>query len=85
MFFNNLLNLVLLCKDMELRYGRIRTGGFFSTVRVVSFTTLRLLSIIFLKHLFIKLSGKSFFEKISFMQTNSLCNLVQPEQICKHL
>ena len=46
------------------RYGRTRTRGFFSTVRVrvVSFTTC-MLSINLLKHLFMKLSVKPFLKK----------------------
>ena len=56
MHFNDFFNLVLFCKDIEPKYGRTRTRGFFSTVRVVSFTTC-MLSINFLKHLFIKSSG----------------------------
>ena len=43
-------------KDSEPRYTRTRTRGFFSTVRVVSFTTCTL-SINFFKHLLIKSSG----------------------------
>ena len=38
MFFNDFFNLVLVCKDIEPRYGRTRTRDFFLTVRVVSFT-----------------------------------------------
>ena len=39
MFFNDFFNLVLVCKDIELRYGRTRTNGIFSTVRIVALTT----------------------------------------------
>ena len=35
--FTDFFNLVLVCKDIEPRYGRTRTRGFFSTVRVVYF------------------------------------------------
>ena len=56
MFFNNFFNLVLGCNDIEPRYGRTRTRVFFLTVRKVPFTTC-ILSINFLKHLFIKSSG----------------------------
>ena len=38
-FFNGILNLVLVCKDIEPRYGRTRARGLLSTVKVVSFTT----------------------------------------------
>ena len=55
MFFNDFFNVVLVCKDIGPRYGRTRTRGFFSAVRVVSFTT-GMLSINFLKNLFIKFS-----------------------------
>ena len=82
MFFNNFLNLVLVCKDTEPRYGKTRTRGFFSTIRVVSTC---MLSINFLKHLLIKSSGYPFLTKISFKRTNSLFNLVKLEQICKYL
>ena len=34
MFFNDFFNLVLVCKDIEPRYGRTRTRGFFSTVKI---------------------------------------------------
>ena len=54
--FNDFFNLVLVCKDIKPRYGRTRTRGFFSTVRIVYFTTC-ILSINFLKHFFIKSSG----------------------------
>ena len=54
--FNDFLNLVVVFKDIEPGYGRIRTRDFFSTVRVVYFTAC-LLSIKLLKHLFIKFSG----------------------------
>ena len=30
MCFNNFFNLVLVCKELETRYGRTRTRGFFS-------------------------------------------------------
>ena len=49
-------NLVIVCEDIEPRYGRTRTRGLFSTVRVVSFTTC-MLSINLLKHVYIKFSG----------------------------
>ena len=39
MFFNDFFNLVLVFKDIEPRFGRTWTRGFFSTVRVASFTT----------------------------------------------
>ena len=80
MFFNDFFNQALVCKDNEPRYGRTSTRGFFSTVRVVSFTTY-MLSINLLKHLLVKSSGEPFFKKMSFRQANSLCNLVQLEQI----
>ena len=83
MFCNDFLNLVLVCKDVEQRYGRTRTRGFFSTVRLFTFTS-SMLAISFLEHLFLKFSGYSFFKKISFRQTSSLCNLVQLEEICMH-
>ena len=44
---------VLVCKDIELRYGRTKTKHFFSTVRVVSLST-SASSINLLKDLFIK-------------------------------
>ena len=56
MFFNDFLNLALVCKDFEPSYGKAMTGGFFPTVKVVSLTTC-MLSINLLKHLFIKFSG----------------------------
>ena len=84
MFFNDFFNFVLICKDSKPRYIRTGTIGIFSTVRVVSFTTF-LLSINFLKHLFIKLSRQPYFKKISFRQINPMCNLVQLEHIPKHL
>ena len=61
MFFDGFLNLVLVCKDIELRYGRTRTREFFPTVRVVSFTTC-MLSINFLKHLSIESLGEQNFK-----------------------
>ena len=36
-FLNDFFNLSLFDKDIEPRYGRTRTKGFFSTARVVSF------------------------------------------------
>ena len=40
MVFHDIFNLVQIYKDIEPRYGRTRTRGFFSVVRVVSFTSL---------------------------------------------
>ena len=83
--FFNLVELFLqLCKDFKQRYGRTRTRGFFSTARVVSLIAC-MLFINLLKHLFLKVSVKSFFKKISFKISNSMCNLVQSEHIQKHL
>ena len=83
-FVIDFLNLVLVCKDVEPGYGRTRTGGFFSAVRVVSLTTC-MLSISLLEDLFIKCSGLPFFKKIYVRQTNWLCNLVQLKHIRDHL
>ena len=55
MFFSDFFNLVLVCEDIEPRYGRTRTRDFFSTVRVVYFK-ICMLSINFLKHFLIKSS-----------------------------
>ena len=38
MCFNDFFNLILLCKDIESRYGRTRARSFFSIVRVDSLT-----------------------------------------------
>ena len=38
MVFNDFLNLVLVCKDIEPRYGRARTRGFFSMLRIAPLT-----------------------------------------------
>ena len=84
MLLDDLFNLVLVCKDIEPRYGRTRTREFFSTVRSVSFTTCILFKNL-LKQLFIKCSRWSFFKEISFRQTNPVCNLFQLENIRKHL
>ena len=84
MFLDDLFNLVLVCKDIEPKYGRTRTREFFSTVRSVSFTTCMLFKNL-LKHLFIKCSGLPFFKEIFFRQTNPVCNLFQLENIRKHL
>ena len=62
MFSNDLFNFVLNCKYIEPRYGRTKKRGFFSIVRIVSFT-ICMLSINFLKHLFIKSSEKPFLRK----------------------
>ena len=70
MFFNDFFNLVLVCKDIEARYGRTRTRDFFSTVRVVSLTTC-MHFINLLKHLFKKLQGSHFLR--GFRQPNSVC------------
>ena len=78
MLVNDFLNLVLVYKNIEPRHGRNRTRDFFSTVRVVSFTTC-MLSIDLLKHLSIISPRWPLFKKISFRQTNSVCNLVQLE------
>ena len=56
MFFNDFFNQALVCKDIEPMYGRTSTRDFFSTVRVVSFTTY-MLSINLSKHLLVKSSG----------------------------
>ena len=56
------LGLILACKDIELGYGKTRTRGFFSTVRVVSLTRC-MLSTNFSKHSFTKFSGQRFFKK----------------------
>ena len=56
MFFNKFLDLFLVCKDIEPRYGRSSTRGFYSTVRVVSVTTC-MLFINLLNHLFINFQG----------------------------
>ena len=40
MFSNDFFNLVLAGKDIETKYERTRTRRFFSTVRVLSLTTL---------------------------------------------
>ena len=50
--FNEFFDLVLVCKDTEPRYGRTRTRGFFSAVRVV-FLIKKMLFINLLKHTFI--------------------------------
>ena len=55
MVFTDFFNLVLVFKDVELRYGRTRARGFLSTVRVV-FLLPCMLTIKLLKHLFIKFS-----------------------------
>ena len=47
MSFNDVFNLVLVCKYIEQRYGRTKTRGFFSTARVASFTTILLWSSLF--------------------------------------
>ena len=39
MFSNDFINLDLVCKDIEPRYGKTRTRGFYSTSRVVFFIT----------------------------------------------
>ena len=56
MFFSDFFNLVLVCKVIKPRYGRIKTRGLFSIFREVSFT-MCFLSLIFLKLLLIKFSG----------------------------
>ena len=62
MFFNYFLDLVVVCKYIEPKYGRTRTRDLISTVRVVSFTTF-MFSINVLKHLFIKnFKGSHFFK-----------------------
>ena len=55
MIFKVLFYLVLVCKDIELRYGMTRTKDFFSTERAVSLTTC-MLSVNLLKDLFVKFS-----------------------------
>ena len=60
MLFNDFFNLVLVCKDIEPRYGRTRTRGFSSTVRVVSFTTC-MLSNNFFKAFIYKIFGVAIF------------------------
>ena len=72
MFLNDLINVVIVCEDIGQRYGRTRTKGFISIVRVVPLIRRRL-SINLLKNLFIKFSGKLFFKKNCFRQTNSVC------------
>ena len=79
MYFNDLLKLVLVYKDIEPRNGGTRTKGFFSTVRVVSLTTC-MLSINFLKHFKVAI-----FKKICFRESDSGSSLVQLEHIRKHV
>ena len=50
MFFTDLFNLVLVCKDIEPRYGKTRATVFFSAVRVVSFNT-RMLFMFYYMHI----------------------------------
>ena len=77
MFFNDFFNLVLVCQDME-RYGKTRTRGFFSAVRVV-YILHKVIHEYF--KTFIKFKRWPFFKKIYFGQTNSVCNLSQLEHI----
>ena len=71
MFMNDFFNLVLVCKVIEPSYGRTRTRGFFSILRVVPLTT-SVLSINLLKHFRVAI-----FKKICFRKSNSVCNLVE--------
>ena len=54
--FNDFFNLVLVCKDIELRYGRANIRGFLSTVTVLLSLSLYVLSMNFFKPLFSKFS-----------------------------
>ena len=71
MFFNDFFDLVVVCKDIEPRYGGTRTRGFFSTVRLVSFTTC-MFFIIFLRHISYSLIFKLKDSKDS-KDSNSVC------------
>ena len=73
MFFNDFFNLILVCKDIEPRYGKTRAKGFFSSVRVVSFTTC-VLSINLLKHKIFKVD----IFKNNFFQTNQFSVYFSP-------
>ena len=82
MFLNDFFNLVLICKDIERKYQRTRTIGFFPTVRVVSFTTCIHKSF---ERFIYKVFTITIFKKIYFRHSNSVCNLVQLEYIWNHL
>ena len=79
----DLLNLVLVYKEISPRYASDRIKVFFSTaVTCGRFMTNLLITI--LKHLSINDKGYPFFKNTCFNKLSSLWNFVQSEQILKH-